>query len=138
MKLTKPNLLITDDDRAFRETLRSVLDRFDFEMYLAEDGEEALEIISRHQVHLALFDVHMPRLSGLEALTRMRASGLSLPCILMSAALDEAICDAASKLEDVSVIPKPLKIREISSVVTHLLAKRYGWQAESPAVDRPE
>ncbi|MEZ6091409.1 MAG: response regulator [Pirellulaceae bacterium] len=79
MKLTTPNLLITDDDEAFRETLRSVLARYGFEMYLAEDGQQALDIISKRQVHLALFDVHMPRLNGLEALARVRAQGWSLP-----------------------------------------------------------
>lgn len=129
MELTTPNLLITDDDRAFRETLRSVLSRFGCEMYLAGDGQEAIDIISNQQVHLALFDVHMPRMTGLEALAEMRAQGYSVPCILMSADLDESIREEADRMEVVSVLAKPIKIREVSCVVTEVLQQHYGWTA---------
>ena len=115
---TVPHLLVTDDDRAFRETVCSILDRFGFQIHLASDGEEALEIVNHQQVHLALFDVHMPRLSGLEALAQMRANGLALPCILMSAALDDEICEKAAEMEVVSIMAKPFKVKELSVVVT--------------------
>lgn len=127
MKLATPNLLITDDDRAFRETVRSVLERFGCQTFLANDGQEALEIVLNHPVHLALMDVHMPRLGGIETLIRVRQQGLKLPCILMSAALDDSIREAAAQIDDVSVIAKPMRVRDLSSVVAETLAIRYGW-----------
>ena len=129
MKLTNPRLLITDDDRAFRETLGSALDRFGFELHLASDGDEALEVVRSHEVHLALFDVHMPRLSGLDALAQMRAAGLVLPCILMSAAMDDEIRARASEMDVVSIMTKPFKLRELSGVVVQTLSSRYDWVA---------
>ncbi len=127
MSLASPNLLITDDDRAFRETLRCVLDRFGFQMFMANDGQEALEIVNQHRVDLALMDVHMPRLGGIETLIQVRQQGLKLPCILMSAAMDDSIRAAAAQIDDVSVMAKPMRARELSTVVTDFLSRRYGW-----------
>ena len=67
-----PSLLITDDDYDFRETLRGVFEPRGFHTLTAGDGEEALEILKHETVHLALFDMHMPRLSGLDAIRRLK------------------------------------------------------------------
>ena len=64
MKLVTPSILITDDDRDFRETLGGLFEPRGFRTFLAGDGEEALDIIRREQVHLALFDMHI-HLSGI-------------------------------------------------------------------------
>jgi CheY-like chemotaxis protein len=72
MRLVTPRLLITDDDRDFRETVAGVLIDRGFETLQAAGGEEALEIVSRHEVHLLLLDMQMPRLSGLETIERLR------------------------------------------------------------------
>src|SRR4051794_29135653 len=70
--LTSPRLLITDDDRDFRETVAGVLSDRGFETLQAADGEEALKIVCRQEVHLLLLDMQMPRLSGLETIERLR------------------------------------------------------------------
>ena len=72
MILSTPSLLITDDDRDFRETLSEVFDRRGFRTLLASDGEQALDIARRETVHLLLTDMHMPRLTGLETIRRIR------------------------------------------------------------------
>src|SRR5688572_33495318 len=104
MRLITPRLLITDDDRDFRETVAGVLSDRGFETLQAADGEEALDIVSRHEVHLLLLDMQMPRLTGLETIERLReqpaatwqpagisSSIIALPWILISGALDEQI-----------------------------------------------
>ena len=68
----RPHLLVTDDDRAFRETLRMGLVARGFEVSVAGDGQEALEIVVSSEVHLVLLDHHMPRLTGLETIRRLR------------------------------------------------------------------
>src|SRR5262245_38996304 len=65
MRLVTPRLLITDDDRDFRETVAGLLSDRGFETLQAGDGEEALELVGKFEVHLLLLDMHMPRLSGL-------------------------------------------------------------------------
>src|SRR6266850_6859952 len=76
MQLLTPRLLITDDDRDFRETVAGMLTDRGFETLQAADGEEALQIVCRYEVHLLLLDVQMPRLSGLETIERLRGLGV--------------------------------------------------------------
>src|SRR6266568_2007921 len=59
------SLLITDDDRGARETLREIFEPVGFRTLLAESGEEAIDIAQSQDVHLALMDMHLPRLTGL-------------------------------------------------------------------------
>jgi CheY-like chemotaxis protein len=82
MHLITPRLLITDDDRDFRETVAGLLADRGFETLQAADGEEALQIVYRQEVHLLLLDMQMPRLSGLETIERLRRQGVSWRAVL--------------------------------------------------------
>jgi len=95
MQIEMPSLLITDDDPGFRETLRVVFEPKGLRIYLAGDGEEALEIVHREQVHVVLLDMHMPKLTGLETLRQLKQFRALLPCILLSAQLDDSIVEQA-------------------------------------------
>lgn len=123
MLLETPRLLITDDDRDFRATLAEVLRSRGFETLEAGDGEEALDVLNRCQVHLLLMDMHMPRLSGLETIRRVRQLDLEmqLPWILISAALDEAIVAEAQAAAAFSVLPKPLRLPQLTTAVHQAL-----------------
>jgi CheY-like chemotaxis protein len=125
--LVVPQLLITDDDRAFRETLGEVLRRRGYATTLAGDGEEALQIVRRQPVHLVLLDMHMPRLNGLETIRRLRADALALPCILLSAALDHQIIEAAEALSTAAILPKPVRIGALNDLVQDVLKRTYAF-----------
>jgi CheY-like chemotaxis protein len=144
MSLFTPRLLITDDDRDFRETVAGVLADRGFETLQAGDGEEALSIMCRHEVHLLLLDMQMPRLSGLDTIERIRGVGCApptnsedetsgprwaLPWILISGALDEKIISRAKAAAVFSVLPKPLRLPELTGAVARALAQAYGWHA---------
>jgi CheY-like chemotaxis protein len=128
VNLQTPCLLITDDDRDFRETLRDVFEPRGFHTLLAGDGEEALEIVQRQQVHVVLMDMHLPRITGLETIRRAREFRATLPCILVSAALDESIVKEARQSNVFSVLPKPLRRVQITEVVRQALQVTYDWQ----------
>jgi CheY-like chemotaxis protein len=127
MTVVIPSILITDDDTAFRETLQSMLEPFGYQFSFASDGEEALRIIDREKIHLLLLDMHMPRLSGLETIRRIRQKPLRLPCILLSAGLNEQIKQQAQCLEAFSVLPKPVTRQIITDTVQLALQRNYGW-----------
>jgi CheY-like chemotaxis protein len=127
MVLSRPTLLITDDDRDFRETLRSVFEPRGFETFLASDGEEALDIVQQREVHLLLLDMHMPRLSGLETIRRVKQFRNILPCILMSAGLDETLAEEARRANAFSVLRKPVRFQVITGVVRDAMRNVYGW-----------
>ncbi len=129
MQWTEPKLLIADDDRDFRESLGEVFQRRGYSTHLAADGCEAVEFVqTSHELHLVLLDVHMPRLSGLEALEHIRrVTDRSLPCILMSAQLNESIVRQAAQLDTASVLSKPFTLRDITGTVEQILRASYGW-----------
>jgi CheY-like chemotaxis protein len=132
MKLETPSLLITDDDRDFRETLRGVFEPRGFRTLLAADGEEALDVLTRERVHLALLDMHMPRLTGLETIRRIRQLHFDvvLPCILISAALDAAIEEEARRQRTFSILAKPIRLREITGIVQQAMIETYDWRPD--------
>ena len=133
MKLETPSLLITDDDRDFRETLRDVFQARGFHTLLAGDGEEALDLLAHEPVHLALLDMHMPRLTGLETIRRIRQLDFEvvLPCILISAALDAAIEEEARRQQAFSILAKPIRLREVTGIVQQALCQTYDWRPDA-------
>ena len=127
-----PTLLITDDDAGFRETLRDVFEPEGFCTFLAEDGLEAFEIVCTAPVHLVLLDMHMPRLNGVETIRRVHEIKPELPCILLSAALDERIIQAAKEVFAFSVLGKPCSRRQLTTLVHRALQMENGeWRMEN-------
>jgi CheY-like chemotaxis protein len=129
MLLDHPRLLIADDDRDFRATLVDVLRGRGFDTLEAADGEEALDVIHRQEVHLLLLDMHMPRLSGLETIRRLRQQALEVvvPWILISAALDDSIVAEARAAAAFSILPKPLRLPQLTGAVHDALRQTYNW-----------
>jgi CheY-like chemotaxis protein len=123
----RPSILITDDDPHFRETLSGVLAPCGFRTLLAGDGEEALHIVYTRQVHLLVVDMHMPKLTGLETMRRVKQVNAVIPCILMSARLDEGLVEEARQANAFSVLPKPISRLEIMRVVRGAMRTAYGW-----------
>jgi DNA-binding NtrC family response regulator len=138
MTLELPQLLITDDDVNFRETLRMGLEPRGFRTILAGDGEEALQIVRSHVIHLALLDMHMPRLTGLETLRLLHEVRAMLPCILMSAQLDEMLIEQAKQAQAFAVLAKPITMRQLTAKVRRALELAYNWHfgQEQPCGER--
>jgi two-component system response regulator MprA len=79
-------ILVVDDERAVRESLRRALELEGYEIELAADGEEALyRLETDSQPDALVLDVLMPRLDGLEVCRRLRRSGSSLPVLMLTA-----------------------------------------------------
>ncbi len=123
----EPQLLITDDDRAFRETLGEALQRRGFAVTLAEDGSQAVELVKAQTFHLMVLDMHMPKLSGLETIILVRKWFDSLPCILMSAKLDDQIVSTARAIPTVEVMAKPFQLQTFTETIRNTLRRAYNW-----------
>ena len=128
MDIEAPSLLITDDDRAFRETLQGVFAPKGYRTLLAGDGEEAISIVRRERVHLLLVDMHMPKLTGLDTLRAVRRFNAILPCILLSANLDEPLIEQARLAQAFSVLSKPVTVRQITRIVRLALEETYNFR----------
>lgn len=102
------SVLIADDDDFCRETLRDIVEPEGYRTILASSGEEAIEIIHEESIHLALFDVQMPRMTGLETVQLVHQFNARLPCILVTANATQEIIRQAFQVRAYSVIPKPV------------------------------
>jgi CheY-like chemotaxis protein len=129
--IQQPSLLITDDDAGFRETLRSVFEPR-YRTLLAGDGEEALKIVRSQEVHLILMDMHMPRLTGLELLRQLRQLHVPVPCILLSADLDDRIIQQARAENAFSVLSKPVTRQRITWTVEQAIETTYSGHFKAP------
>lgn len=133
MQFTEPHLLITDDDSDFRTTLRAVLEPRGFRMSEAADGSEAVRIVHEREIHLVLMDMHMPRVTGLQAIREVKQINAQLPCILISAALDDQIVRQAEQIPVFSILSKPVSIQELTQTVIQALDKNYAWHGMGSA-----
>jgi CheY-like chemotaxis protein len=119
------SILITDDDRSARETLREIVAPQGFRTLMAESGEEAIELITQHEVHLALMDMHMPRLSGLETMAIVRQMRGGIPAILITADQDEELLRRALSEHAFCVLAKPVNKHAVIYVVHKAIEKYY-------------
>lgn len=120
------SVLITDDDDDSREALRDIVELEGFRTVLASCGEEAIDILHDMPVHLALFDMHMPRMTGLETLQIAHTINAVLPCILVTADVSEELIRKAFSVRAYSVIPKPVSKNILLYTMLRALMKAYG------------
>jgi two-component system, response regulator PdtaR len=121
------SVLIADDDRGNREALGEVLEQRGFRTLLAEDGGRAVELVQMDLVHLVLFDMQMPRLTGLEAFAVIRQTlDRILPAVLMTGDATSELIRRAFQAQVFSVIPKPVNVNIVLSTLNRALAKTYG------------
>lgn len=119
------SILITDDDPVARETLREIVAPQGYRTLMAESGEEALDLIRDHEVHLALMDMHLPRLSGLETLALVRQMRGGIPAILITADQDDNLLRRALSEHAFCVLAKPVSKHVVIYVVHKALEKYY-------------
>lgn len=116
-------ILIADDDRALRAGVVELLGNLPvhLEILEAESGDEALTIIRRTPLHLALLDMHMPGHTGLEVLEMLRRETLEVPCIVISGEASEAVRKQALIEGARAVLRKPLEARLLRAEVRRAL-----------------
>lgn len=117
-------LLIADDDAGFRDVLKELLDPY-FQLFEAESGEEAVELVEQIQVDIVLLDMHMDVLTGLETVRIMKQMNEILPCILITADATDELRQDASAANAYDVLSKPVKRQELVSTVSHALLDTY-------------
>lgn len=135
------SILIADDDRGNREALGEVLENQGFRTVLAEDGGKAVELVQVDMVHLILFDMHMPRLTGLEAVTVIRQMlDRAVPAVLMTGDANNDLIRKAFQAQVFSVIPKPVNTNIVLHTLSRALAKVYGvqWPPTTPKPAEPD
>ena len=78
------NILVCDDDREIVDAIEIYLSQDGYKIYKAYDGEQALQILDKEDIHLLIMDIMMPKLDGIRATLKIREYS-SIPIIILSA-----------------------------------------------------
>jgi two-component system response regulator MprA len=116
-------ILVVDDDRAVRESLRRSLAFNGYDVELAADGAEALQRVAAARPDAIVLDVMMPRLGGLETCRALRAAGEDLPILVLTAR--ETVPDRIAGLDAGAddYLPKPFALEELLARLRALLRR---------------
>ncbi|NIJ10450.1 two-component system response regulator MprA [Saccharomonospora amisosensis] len=123
-------ILVVDDDRAVRESLRRSLEFNGYQVDVAGDGAQALEKVAADRPDAMVLDVMMPRLDGLEVARRLRGIGDDLPILVLTAR--DTVSDRVSGLDAGAddYLPKPFALEELLARLRALL-RRAGAEAQA-------
>ena len=116
-------ILVVDDDRAVRESLRRSLSFNGYSVELAQDGREALDVIANDRPDALVLDVMMPRLDGLEVCRQLRSTGDDLPILVLTArdSVSERVAGLDAGADD--YLPKPFALEELLARMRALLRR---------------
>ena len=116
-------VLIADDDKTIRALLHDMLVDLGHAVVQAPNGADAVELCAREQPDLVILDFLMPKLSGVDALRAMRARGLAMPAVLLTAISDSSIREMSDYEVPDAVLSKPFKRKTIEKALEKALAR---------------
>ena len=117
------NVLICDDDKDIVNALKIYLNNPEYQLFEAYNGQEALDVISRVDIHLVLLDVMMPKMDGITTLSKLREYS-NIPVILLTAKSEDADKVLGLNIGADDYITKPFNPLEVVARVNSQL-RRY-------------
>ncbi|NBB21504.1 response regulator [Runella sp. CRIBMP] len=116
-------ILIVDDEKSIRAALRDILEYEGYEVEEAKDGEEGLNMILKNSYDVALCDIRMPKLEGLEVLLKAGEAGRSTQFIMVSAFGNVENAVEATKRGAYDFITKPPDLNRLLVSVRNAIEK---------------
>jgi two-component system alkaline phosphatase synthesis response regulator PhoP len=113
-------ILVVDDEPDFCLAMRYLLGLYDFRVVIASNGEEALIRLAEDEVSVIMTDLFMPRMDGIELISRIRAAGYKTPIIAVTADIHmatETASTAAKALGAEAVLIKPFSKRQLLETI---------------------
>ncbi len=119
-----PSILIIDDEKSIRTSLREIMEYEKFEVHEAKDGEEGLKMLLENSYDIVLCDIKMPKMDGVEVLDKAIAAGIDTPFIMVSAhGTIESAVDATKK-GAYDFIPKPPDLNRLLVSIRNAMDKK--------------
>lgn len=117
------HILIIDDERPIRSTLREILEYEKYKVSDAENGEEGLKLIEKKKFDLVLCDIKMPKMDGIEVLEKVMEKQSDLPVVMISGHGNIETAVEAIKMGAFDFIAKPLDLNRLLVTVRNALDK---------------
>lgn len=118
------NVLVVDDEPGMREFLEIMLGKEGYSVKTASNGEEAIQMIQNEVFDLALVDIQMPGLNGIDVLRSAKETTPEITIIMITAFASHETAIEAMKLGAYDYITKPFKIDEIKLVISKSLERK--------------
>ncbi len=133
-----PAILVVDDELSMRQFLKILLEKEGYEIALAADGPSALEQARQREFDLAISDIRMPGMNGLELLAELKHVCPELPVIMITAFASPEDAVTAMKNGAFDYITKPFNVEEIKGVIRSATARKHAATATPVEDEFPE
>jgi two-component system response regulator TrcR len=129
--MTPAIIALVDDDHRWAETAADTLREASYEVRLAFDGEEALELLNGVSPTLLILDVRLPRIDGLQVLERFRRQNARTPVLVISGDDHAAVQDRAMTAGANGFLRKPIAMPLLLRAIDRLLGRASHEQSHS-------
>ena len=119
----KPRILVAEDEAGVRELICDALHMSDFQTLQVGDGLAALSAIRKDRFDLIILDINMPKLDGLGLLEKIRADGIEIPALILSARNVQSDISGGLRLGADDYMTKPFSIEELVLRVKAILRR---------------
>ncbi len=116
-------ILVAEDDHAIRTLITTKLKQENYTIYTAENGEEALSVMEKHQVDLLISDIMMPVMDGYSLVKALRETKYTLPILMITAKSQLESLEEAFTLGVDDYMVKPIRLEELALRVRALLRR---------------
>lgn len=119
----KATILLAEDDRELRKIFKNYLEGLGYKILVASDGEEALQIFwgSATEINLAILDLKMPKMNGIEVYRNIQSSRPDLPYIFITGDSGESIRNLLNPNSKVFFLKKPFDFEELGSKICEII-----------------
>ncbi|MGH7870638.1 MAG: response regulator [Candidatus Binatia bacterium] len=118
---TQPSVLVVDDEENFLELLDRILSREGYAVITARDGVQALAYADRQKFRLAIVDIKMQPMTGVEVLAGLKKRDATSQVIMISGYPTDDTRNECMKLGAAGYLTKPIEMAELKSVLRYLL-----------------
>lgn len=118
------SVIYIEDESDIRTVVSLILTSQGIEVFQFESGEAAIEAAAEHKPDLVLMDLTMEKMDGIESLKHLRAvpGYQEIPCVFVTARIDQQSVDAINRVENASVIRKPFSPTTLVSELQDILS----------------
>lgn len=116
-------LLIVDDEEGARQSLRAIF-KDEYELLLAGDGPSAIELVQKHRVDVAVLDIRMAGMSGVDVLERIKYIDPSIEAVMMTAFETTETIRKALRLRACDYLNKPFEVADMRAAVANAMQRR--------------
>lgn len=119
-------ILVVDDEELVRATIRQILEKSNYVVFEAGNGDEALRALDKNQIDMVITDIVMPKKEGIETIIELRQQKPDLKIIAISGGgrtLDVDYLEIAEKFGANGVLAKPFRREQVLNIVKDVLAQ---------------